>query len=63
MKDDLETLSEGFPFYILSNKMDADGDRLAITADTGDLYAPRKTGVHNVHLAKFAGKEHPDPLQ
>jgi len=54
----MESLVEGFPFYILSAKTDSDGNRMAITADPADQYAPRTTGVHNVYLTKWAGKEH-----
>lgn len=36
---------------------------MAITADPKDQYAPRTTGVHNVYLKKWEGKEHPNPLQ
>jgi hypothetical protein len=60
MKDDLESLVEGFPFYLISNKTDADGNKMVITADPADQYAPRTTGVHNVYLSKFAGKETPN---
>jgi hypothetical protein len=54
----MESLSEGFPFYMISAKTDSDGNRMAITADPADQYAPRTTGVHNVYLTKWAGKEH-----
>jgi len=60
---DIESVVEGYPFYILSAKTDADGNKMAITADPADQYAPRKTGVHNVFLSKWAGKEHPNDKQ
>jgi len=56
----METLSEGFPMYLLSKHKDKDGNRMALTAGTEDLYAPRSTGVHNVHLALWGGKENPN---
>ena len=63
MHDDLETLSEGYPFYLLSGKHDADGSPMALTVSPLDLYAPRVTGVHNVFLEKWSGKEHPNKYQ
>jgi len=36
---------------------------MALSVDTHDLYAPRTTGVHNVKLAVWSGREHPDPRQ
>ena len=62
-KDDIESLVSGYPFYIKSNKVDADGDVLVITADPADQYAPRSTGVHNVYLDKFSGKTKPNKMQ
>lgn len=59
----MESLVEGFAFYILSNKTDKDGNKMALTADPMDQYAPRTTGVHNVYLSKWAGKEHPNLKQ
>lgn len=63
MEEPEESLSEGFPFYIISNKKDKDGNEMAITADPKDQYAPRTTGVHNVYLSKFAGKASPNLKQ
>jgi len=60
---DEESLISGFPFYLKSNKTDADGNTLVITADPTDQYAPRTTGVHNVYLSAFAGKEKPNLMQ
>jgi len=60
---DIESLSGGFAFYILSTKLDADGNKMAITADPADQYAPRTTGVHNIYLSKWAGKEKPNTKQ
>lgn len=48
---------------MISTKLDKDGNKMAITVDPADQYAPRTTGVHNVYLSKFKGKEHPDPRQ
>jgi len=48
---------------MISNKLDKDGNKMAITADPADQYAPRTTGVHNVYLSKWKGKEHPDLKQ
>lgn len=61
--DHVETLSAGYPFYFLSSHTDAHGNRMALTVDTKDLYAPRKTGVHNVKLAVWGGREHADTRQ
>jgi len=36
---------------------------MAITANPADQYAPRTTGVHNVYLSKWAGKESPNLKQ
>ena len=55
-KNDFETIVEGFAFYMISNKLDKDGNKMAITADPADQYAPRTTGVHNVYLSKWKGK-------
>ena len=63
MKVDLESLVEGYPFYMLTDKKDEDGNQMAITVDPLDQYAPRTTGVHNVYLSKFLGKEHPNLKQ
>jgi hypothetical protein len=59
---DLESLVEGYPFYILSENT-MDGTKMAITVDPTDQYAPRTTGVHNVFLNKWEGKEHPNVYQ
>jgi len=59
----MESLVDGYAFYILSNKTDKDGNKMALTADPADQYAPRTTGVHNVYLSKWAGKEHVNPKQ
>lgn len=56
----METLSAGFPMYLLSKHVDSNGNKIALSCDTVDLYAPRTTGVHNVHLAVWSGKEKPD---
>jgi hypothetical protein len=56
MHEDLETLSEGYPFYLLSGQHDTDGNPMALTVSPDDLYAPRVTGVHNVFLEKWGGK-------
>lgn len=48
---------------MISTKLDKDGNKMAITVDPADQYAPRTTGVHNVYLSKFKGKEHPDTRQ
>jgi hypothetical protein len=53
-------LIEGYPFYILADKRDSDGDQMAIQVDPADQYAPRTTGVHNVFLAKFEGRGSPN---
>jgi hypothetical protein len=58
-----EHLSDGYPFYIISKNLSADGEEMALTADPADQYAPRSTGVHNVYLSKFAGKSSPNKLQ
>ena len=58
---DLESLSDGFPFYIVSTET-VDGQKMAITVDPLDQYAPRTTGVHNVYLSKYMGTEHPNTL-
>lgn len=60
---DMESLVEGFAFYIISAKTDMEGHRMAITANPADQYAPRTTGVHNVYLSKWAGKETPNTKQ
>ena len=49
-KGHVETLNEGYPFYFISSNKDANGNSMALTVDTEDLYAPRTTGVHNVKL-------------
>ena len=53
---------EGWKFYILSDKTDHAGNRMVIQADPKDQYAPRTTGVHNVYLAPWSGKENPNVL-
>lgn len=55
----METLSAGFPMYLLSHHKDKDGNRMTLECEYVDQYAPRKTGVHNVHLAIWKGKENP----
>jgi len=62
-QDHLETLSEGYPFYLISNKKDKDGNKLAITLNTTEIYYPRVYNIFNVYLDKFEGKEHPNTLQ
>lgn len=59
----METLVEGYPFYLMSTNLDKDGNKMALTVDPQDQYAPRTTGVHNVYLSKWAGKEHPNLMQ
>ena len=36
---------------------------MALSVDTVDLYAPRDTGVHNVQLHTWKGRENPDKKQ
>lgn len=36
---------------------------MALEVHPDDLYAPRKTGVHNVVLKEWSGREHPNPMQ
>lgn len=59
----LETLSEGSPFYIESDNLDADGNKMVLAVVPEDLYAPRTTGIHNVRLEKWAGRDSPDLRQ
>ena len=61
--DDMEPLIEGYPFYVLSSNPDYDGYRMALTVDPKDQYAPRTTGVHNVYLQKWSGKDTPNLKQ
>jgi hypothetical protein len=46
----------------MSGTKDKDGHELTLSVDKEDLYAPRKTGVHNVHLQKWKGRDHADPM-
>lgn len=62
-KDHLEDLSPGYPFYFLSTGNNKAGDQMALTVDEADKYAPRTTGVHNVYLSKWAGRETPNLKQ
>lgn len=59
----METLSPGFPLYLISGTNDGDGNQMAMTVDTVDKYAPRVTGVHNVSLKKWSGRDKPDTNQ
>jgi hypothetical protein len=59
----LESLSEGYPFYLAAHKTDADGNKYVLTVNPLDEYRPRVTGVHNVFLSKWSGKEHPNVYQ
>jgi len=59
----MESLVEGFPFYIKSGKKDKDGNEMCISADPKDQYAPRTTGVHNTYLSKCKPKTNPDTKQ
>jgi len=63
IKNHLESLVDGYAFYMKSYNKDKDGNSMCITADPADQYAPRVTGVHNVYLKKCEGKEHPNKLQ
>lgn len=56
---EMETLSAGFPMYLLSHHKDSEGNRMTLTSSYEDQYAPRSTGVHNVHLEVWKGKENP----
>lgn len=58
--DHLETLSAGYPFYFLSANKDKDGNLMALSVDEADLYAPRKTGCHNVKLMPWKGRKGAD---
>ena len=49
--------------YLISQHKDSKGNKICLQADTEDLYAPRVTGVHNVHLAVCAKKEKNDKRQ
>lgn len=61
MEDHLENLTEGYPFYILTHgKRNSDGHQMAIEVDPRDMYAPKVTGVHNVVLKPWDGKEKPN---
>ena len=40
-KEQLETLTAGFPLYLLSGTTDSDGNQMAMTVDPADKYAPR----------------------
>ena len=60
---DLESVVEGYAFYMISSNTDSEGNRMALTADPADQYAPRTTGVHNVYLSKWSGKENPNTKQ
>ena len=51
-------LEEGRDFYIQSQIKDSHGHVMIIEVDANDKYAPRKTGVYNVHLQeRVMGKQ------
>lgn len=58
--DHLEDLNPGYPFYILSTSTNDAGHQMALTVDEADKYAPKSTGVHNVYLSEWSGREKPN---
>lgn len=48
---------------MLSDKTDENGNKMTLEVMDEDLYAPRVTGIHNVRLTKWAGKDVPKKSQ
>ena len=48
-------IEPGRCIFVVSEQFDNGGTALALQRDTADAYAPRGTGVYNVHLGKWDG--------
>ena len=48
-------LESGRCFYIAAAEYEQDNKPMIFTVDTVDAYAPKSTGVYNLHLEKWGG--------